>query len=360
MATKNRDRKEVQQLIEMGKSKGFLTYDEVNDALPADMVAADQMDDVLGVLGDEDIEIVDAATQVKIAPKRIAEEQHAEQKTSRDREHHPQSTPPKEGEDMDGYYSKSNDPVRMYLRKMGSVSLLTREGEVEIAKRIEQGEHMVLSAILNSPVAVREIMDLGEKLRKHKIRVKDIIRDADDENAEFDEEEADRRILRLIDKVKHLDKVAADLKTSLADCAASRKKGIEAEIDGNRQKMVETLEEMRLNKKTIEKVVAKLRSLIQRIERAETGIIDLARRAGVEVDQLRKEARQSRADAGAARKYKKKYAVTPDEVLGAHSAAQKNLKKVEEELQLDVKELRESYESIREGERIADKAKAEL
>jgi RNA polymerase primary sigma factor len=358
MATKNRDRKEVQQLIEMGKSKGFLTYDEVNDALPADMVAADQMDDVLGVLGDEDIEIVDAATQVKIAPKRIAEEQHAEQKVSRDRDQTPSTA--KNEEDLDGYYSKSNDPVRMYLRKMGSVSLLTREGEVEIAKRIEQGEHMVLSAILNSPVAVREIMDLGDKLRKHKIRVKDIIRDAEDENAEFDEEEADRRILRLIDKVKHLDKVAQDLKESLASCAQSRKKGIESEIDANRQKMVETLEEMRLNKKTIEKVVAKLRGLIQRIERAETGILDLARRAGVEVDQLRKEARQSRADSGAERKYKRKYGLTPDDVLGAHSAAQKNLKKVEEELQLDVKELRESYESIREGERIADKAKAEL
>jgi RNA polymerase primary sigma factor len=360
MATKNRDRKEVQQLIEMGKSKGFLTYDEVNDALPADMVAADQMDDVLGVLGDEDIEIVDAATQVKIAPKRIAEEQHAEQKVSRDREHNPTSTPPKEGEDLDGYYSKSNDPVRMYLRKMGSVSLLTREGEVEIAKRIEQGEHMVLAAILNSPVAVREIIDLGDKLRKHKIRVKDIIRDAEDDNAEFDEEEADRRILRLIDKVKHLDKVAQDLKETLSTCAASRKKGIDAEIDANRQKMVETLEEMRLNKKTIDKVVAKLRGLIQKIERAESGIGDIAKRAMVEADVLRKEARQSRGDANAERKYKRKYGVTPDDVLGAHSAAQKNLKKVEEELQLDVKELRETYDAIRQGEFIADRAKAEL
>jgi RNA polymerase primary sigma factor len=357
MATKNRDRKEVQQLIEMGKSKGFLTYEEVNDALPADMAAPDQMEDVLGALGDEDIEIVDAATQVKIAPKRIVEEQH-EQKTSRDRETAP--TASKTEEDIDGYHSKSNDPVRMYLRKMGSVSLLTREGEVEIAKRIEQGEHMVLSAILNSPVAVREIIDLGDKLRKHKIRVKDIIRDAEDDNAEFDEEEADRRILRLIDKVKHLEKVATDLKESLQTCAASRKKGIEAEVDANRQKMVETLEEMRLNKKTIDKVVAKLRGLIQKIERAESGVFDMAKRAMIDVDVLRKEARQARGDAALERKYKKKYAVTPDDVLGAHSAALKNLKKVEEELQLDVKELRESYESIREGERIADKAKAEL
>ena len=358
MATKNRDRKEVQQLIEMGKSKGFLTYDEVNDALPADMNAPEQMDDVLGALGDEDIEIVDAATQVKIAPKRIADEQ-AEQKNARNGEARAPNTPKTE-EEVDGYYSKSNDPVRMYLRKMGSVSLLTREGEVEIAKRIEQGEHMVLAAILNSPVAVREIIDLGDKLRKHKIRVKDIIRDADDDNAEFDEEEADRRILRLIDKVKHLDKVAQDLQGSLETCAASRKKGIEGEIDANRQKMVETLEEMRLNKKTIDKVVAKLRSLIQKIERAESGVYDLAKRAQVEVDVLRKEARQSRGDATAERKYKRKYGCTPDDVLGAHSAAQKNLKKVEEELQLDVKELRETYEAIREGERLADKAKAEL
>jgi RNA polymerase primary sigma factor len=357
MATKNRDRKELQQLIEMGKSKGFLTYDEVNDALPADMVAADQMDDVLGVLGDEDIEIVDAATQVKIAPKRIAEEQ-AEQKGAREREQTP--APAKNEEDLDGYYSKSNDPVRMYLRKMGSVSLLTREGEVEIAKRIEQGEYMVLSAILNSPVAVREIIDLGDKLRKHKIRVKDIIRDAEDDNAEFDEEEADRRILRLIDKVKHLDKVAQDLQESLGASAPSRKKSIEGEIDANRQKMVETLEEMRLNKKTIDKVVAKLRGLIQKIERAESSILDLAKHAGVDVDQLRKEARQSRGDAATERKYKRKYGLTPDDVLGAHSAAQRNLKKVEEELQLDVKELRETYEAIREGERIADRAKAEL
>jgi RNA polymerase primary sigma factor len=348
---KNRDRKEVQQLIEMGKSKGFLTYDEVNDALPADVVA-DQMDDVMGVLGDEDIEIVDAATQVKIAPKRIVEEEAADKK--------PAVRDQKADEDVDGYYSKSNDPVRMYLRKMGSVSLLTREGEVEIAKRIEQGEHAILAAILNSPVAVREIIDLGDKLRKHRIRVKDIIRDAEDEDREFDEEEADRRILRLIDKVKHLDKVGQDLVASLESCAPSRKKGIQDEIEANRQKMVETLEEMRLNKKTIDRVVMKLRTLIQKIERAESGATELEKRTGVEMDQLRKEARVARGDQGAERRFKRRHGVTPDDVLAHHSAAMKNLRKVEEELQLDVKELRGTYSEIRDGERVSERAKAEL
>jgi len=357
MAQKNRDRKEVQQLIEMGKSKGFLTYDEVNDALPADVVA-DQMDDVMGVLGDEDIEIVDAATQVKIAPTRIAQEEAHEKKQVPQRETQQNG---KEAESDDGsYYSKSNDPVRMYLRKMGSVSLLTREGEVEIAKRIEQGEHTILGAILNSPVAVREIIDLGDKLRKHKIRVKEIIRDAEDEDREFDEEEADRRILRLIDKVKHLDKVAQDFLATLETCAQSRRKSVEAEALANRSKMVETLEEMRLNKKTIDRIVMKLRALIQKIERAESGTSELEKRTGVDKDQLRKEARTAKGDANAERRFKRKHGVTPDEVLANHQAAQKNLRKVEEELQLDIKALRHTYQEIREGERVAERAKAEL
>ncbi len=343
--------KETEQLAENGKSKGFLTYDEVNDALPADQVV-DQMDDVMGVLGDEDIEIVDAATQVKIAPKRIVEEEAASQQNKQ--------LPREKEEDVDGHYSKSNDPVRMYLRKMGSVSLLTREGEVEIAKRIEQGEHQVLNAILNSPVAVREIIDLGDKLRKHKIRVKDIIRDADDEDGEFDEEEADRRILRLIDKVKHQDKVVEDLKAQLETCAASRKKGIEADIDANRGKMVETLEEMRLNKKTIDRVVMKLRSLIQKIERAELGTTELEKKTGVDMDQLRKEARAARGDANGERRFKRKHQVTVEEVLANHSQAQKKLKAVEEELGLDVEQLKLTYEQIFRGERVAEKAKAEL
>ena len=333
-------------------SKGFMTYDEVNESMPADVVA-DQMDDVMSVLGDEDIEIVDAATQVKIAPKRIVEEENAEKKAV------PRGAQ-KENEEDSSYYSKSNDPVRMYLRKMGSVSLLTREGEVEIAKRIETGEHMILGAILNSPVAVREIIDLGDKLRKHKIRVKDIIRDAEDDNAEFDEEEADRKTLRLIDKVKHLDKVAQDLNAQLDTAAASRKKSVEGEIESNRNKMVETLEEMRLNKKTIDRIVIKLRTLIQKVERAESGSTELEKRTGVEWDVLRKEARLAKGEALLERKFKRKFGIAPEEVLQNHSASLKNLKKVEEELQLDIKALRTTYEQIRDGERLAERAKAEL
>ncbi|NOU32360.1 MAG: RNA polymerase sigma factor RpoD [Polyangiaceae bacterium] len=355
MATKNRkDVPETTNGNGNGKEKnGFLTYDEVNESMPADVIS-DQMDDVMGALGDEDIEIVDAATQVKIAPKRIVEEESAEAKKQVSRDG------AKAEEDDGSYYSKSNDPVRMYLRKMGSVSLLTREGEVEIAKRIEEGEHKVLGAILNSPVAVREIIDLGDKLRKNKIRAKELVRDGEDEEREFDEEEAAKKILRQIDKVKNLDKIAQDLGAILETCAAGKKKTVENDIVQNRAKMVDTLEEMRLNKKTIDRIVQKLRGLIQKIERAESGSTELERRTGVDKELLRKEAKAAKGDANGERRFKKKHGITIEEVMTNHSAALKNLRRVEEELKLDVKQLRHTYGEIREGERVAERAKAEL
>jgi RNA polymerase primary sigma factor len=352
MATKNRkDAPESSTTNGKDTSKnGFLNYDEAADTMGAD-VGSDQMDDVMGVIGDEDIEIVDATTQVKIAPKRIVEEEAADAKKQVSRS----------GEDDAAAQAKSsNDPVRVYLRNMGSVSLLTREGEVEIAKRIEQGEHQILGAILNSPVAVREILDLGERLKKQKIRVKELVRDGDDEEREFNEEEATKKILRQIEKVRTLDKVAQDLRVLFDTCAQTKKKSVEADLQTNRTKMVDTLEEMRLNKKTIDKIVQKLRGLIHKVERAESGSTELERRTGVDKDALRKEARAAKTDATLDKKFRRKHGISPDEVMLNHNAAQKNLKRVEDELQLDVKQLRNTYGDILEGERISVKAKAEL
>jgi RNA polymerase primary sigma factor len=349
-----KERKALEKLVETGKSKGFLTYDEVNDALPAD-VSPDQIDDVVGALGDEDIEIVDGATQVKIAPKRIADEEASDKKLL--------ITSDREEEDVD-YYSKSNDPVRMYLRKMGSVSLLTREGEVEIAKRIETGEQKVNAAILDSPIAVREIIDLGEKLRKHKIRVKEIIKDAENDDQEFDEEEADRRIIRLIDKVKRLDKRKAELiderKEGKPD---TRRKQIDAEVAQVNGELVTTLEEMRLNKRTIDKIVQKLKGLISKVEKAEAGATELEKRTGLSKGEIKRELVKVKGNKIAEARLAKKLNVTREDLLEWEATiknAQKGLKKVEEELNIDVEAIRRTYENIREGERMAEKAKAEL
>src|SRR5438105_3111923 len=207
--SKATERKEVRDLLAMGRDKGFLTYDEVNDALPADIVSSDQIDDVMSMFGDNDIAIVDEANKVKLPEIKPPEPEPVAAKEHEDAEEK------KEQEEEDAY-AKSNDPVRMYLRKMGSVSLLTREGEVEIAKRIEEGEKEVLDAVLHSSIAIKEIIQIGDRLRKGKMRVREVIRDAPDEDDEtFDEQGRADQVVKLIDKIRRLDRDNEKLREQL-------------------------------------------------------------------------------------------------------------------------------------------------
>ena len=127
---------EVQQLIDLGKEKGYLTYDEVNDILHADMVSSEQLDDVMSMFGEMDIEVVDAEQ------KSTSNKQPSQESSSSDDNE-------EEAEFDADVMGRTSDPVRMYLREMGQVSLLTREGEVEIAKRIEEGLKQVLQALVH-------------------------------------------------------------------------------------------------------------------------------------------------------------------------------------------------------------------
>jgi RNA polymerase primary sigma factor len=363
--------KAKEQLITLGKTKGFLTYDDVHEALPGEDVGPDQMDDVLSALDDEEIEVVDDASNIKIAPHRGSEEDAPPKTAAKGGDSDDDgpapaqasssSTPARTGSD-DEYY-KSNDPVRMYLRKMGSVALLTREGEVEIAKRIEEGENEILSAILSSPVAVREIIDIGERLRNHKIRVKDIVRDAEDEEHEFDEEEADRRIIRLIDKVKRSDKKNQELLEERKGAADVRRKAIDKELSEGKKELVKTLQEMRLNKKTIDKIVSKLKAMIDRVHRAQGKVFELEKITGTSKADLKRMIREAKDDPALEMELAKKLGVDRSELElmdEALKSAQKGVKKVEEELKIDVNEMLRTYTSIRMGERKAEKAKAEL
>jgi len=364
----NRDQTErrKQQLISMGKAKGYLTYDDVNDHMPDDVVSSDQIDDWLSSLGDEGIEVVDSAHSVKVhsgtatGPK-VPEILDEEEKKEED-----------EDDDFDGGYSKTNDPVRMYLRKMGSVSLLTREGEVEIAKRIEEGERRVLQVVLNSAIAVEEILELGEKLKKGKIRVKDVVRDLDDEDADFDEEWHTDRVVKIIDKVRRLqrdnEKILEELDAGAAVPGGAkavdlRKKKLKDKLEENKQEMFELLSELRINKKQIDRVVQKLKSLVMRIEKGEAEIEEFERRVGMPQKDLARTLKEMKANATKAKAIVKKLGVTSEELENAAQGmieSKKKIKRVEEEAKLSIDDLRRTYKEIAEGERMAEKAKAEL
>ena len=184
--------KEVKKLIDLGKEKGYLTYDDVNDMLPAEVVSPDQIDDVMSIFGEMDIEVVDANQRVSLAGagEELAEDEEEEKEIE---------------SEVDGdMVGKTGDPVRMYLREMGTVSLLSREGEVEIAKKIEQGEKQVIDEVLSSPLALTYVLDLGEKLAQHEIRVREIIKEEGEEDAEYLEQEEihEKRLLEQIGKIR--------------------------------------------------------------------------------------------------------------------------------------------------------------
>jgi RNA polymerase primary sigma factor len=349
-ATKSTKDTKLASLFEAGKSKGFLTFDEVNNAIPEGM-NPDQIDDVVGALTAEDIQIVDGATQPTATRARIPQEERRKKMQVATRKE----------EEVD-YYSKSNDPVRMYLRKMGSVSLLTREGEVEIAKRIEVGELKVTAAILDSPIAVHEIIEVGERLRKHKVRVKDLIRDVETDDQEFDEEEADRRIIRLVDKVKRLERKQATLEEGIKEKKLDPIKAGES-IQKLGREMVATLEEMRLNKKTIDKIVLVLKRQISRLERAESPLRPFMKRGQCDISGLRALLTKSKGNRHSEARLAKKIGTSRPELANIEQQIKdtnKQLKAIEEDLVCDILTLRASYEDILRGELMAERAKSEL
>ncbi|AKJ01944.1 RNA polymerase RpoD-like sigma 70 subunit [Archangium gephyra] len=374
------DRKEVKDLLAAGREKGFLTYDEVNDALPADIVSSDQIDDVMSMFGDNDIEIVDAqkaAQSTEIKPTVAVEEERAEADEDE-----------KDEDDEPG--GKSNDPVRLYLRKMGSVSLLTREGEVEIAKRIEDGEKEVLRALLACRVAMVEILDIGTRLKNGKLRVRDVIKDAPEEaqaegeepEAEVAEEGADgegqpaqlaqselNKIEQINKQIERIRKFAKDCEVLDAELSGKKKltdvkkKELKQEVKDLRTKMMEVLEEMRLNKKQVDRIVLNLKGLIERVEKAESELREIERRYGVPMDTLRELLREAKEDPEAMKKAQRKLNATAEQIEAVERdvrTATRNIKRVEEEANLEVEELRRNYEAIRMGERRAERAKTEL
>jgi RNA polymerase primary sigma factor len=370
----NRDRdteRQKQKLITMGKQKGYVTYDEVNDAMPEEIVSSDQIDDWLSTLGDEGIEVVDGggaggvkvpttarASQPKIPE--VIEEEGEEAPVDEEKE---ATAEKEEEEDYEGY-SKTNDPVRMYLRKMGSVSLLTREGEVEIAKRIEEGERRVLQVVLNSSIAVEEILELGNRLKQQKIRVKEVIRDVDEEDAEFDEEWHTDRVCKLIDKVRRLHaKNQANNEQMDAKLPEAKKKKLKDENQENMQEMFEQLSELRINKKQIEKIVQKLKELVVRIEKGENEIKEVESKIGLSQKDLRKTLKEMKSSPQKSRGLVKKLGLNPEELEEANlniGNAQKKIKRVEDEAKLTEDSLRTTYRDIHEGERMAERAKSEL
>jgi RNA polymerase primary sigma factor len=182
---------EINQLISKGKEKGYLTYEEVNDVLPADVVTPEQIDDLMHLFGENEIDIVDTSTKGEKIAAAKGDGQN------------------KDGNSGDGApASKSDsisidDPVRLYLREMGTISLLTRKGEVEIAKRIEAGQVEVLAAVASCAVTTRELVAMAEEVKKGELRIYDLIQSPEpEENKEQSGKDESKKFIKRVKALK--------------------------------------------------------------------------------------------------------------------------------------------------------------
>ena len=182
---------EFKKLISLGEEKGFLTYDDVNDLLPSDVISSDQIDDIIMLFGEKNIDIIDTDKGEKLVVKKAAEERVEIKR-----------------EDILGLLpaiGRTGDPVKMYLREMGLVSLLSREGEVEIAKKIEEGARESMEAVFSVTVSLKEVVNIGAQLKSGAIRVKSVVDNLEDEDGVMEEDMHRERVIKLIDKVTSLD-----------------------------------------------------------------------------------------------------------------------------------------------------------
>ncbi len=346
---KEDEMEKVKELIHMGKKKGFLTYDEVNNLLPPDIVSSDQIDDLMMMFGEMEIEVVDAAHKVKVSKQR--------------EEIEPLPAEEEMELEADGL-GKSIDPVYMYLREMGSVSLLTREGEVEIAKRIEQGEKEVINAVLDSPVTIKEIIQLGERLRSKKVSPVELAPELEEEDEYFLEEEFNvQRILALIDQIRKLDERNRQLREKLGKSAVSTQSQIEKKEQENKEKIVSLLKDINLKTKHIDKIVQKLKGLADRVEKADSEITDVLNQAGVAFEQLQRLLRLMKKKPGDFRKTLRKSGLKKEDLEEYDRVirnAQRKIRRVEAESNLPVEELKRTLQAVRNGEMKAEFAKNEL
>jgi RNA polymerase primary sigma factor len=353
MAKKNMD--EVKQLIDIGKEKGFLTFDEVNDILPPD-IATEQIDDVMGMFGELDIEIVDSSQKVKIPKIKIDLEEGDEESEG-------------EAEEVEfepGSIGRTSDPVRMYLREMGSVSLLTREGEVEIAKRIEDGDREVAGIILNTPITVKEVLALGEKLRKFQINPSEISKDIEEEvdvDAEEGEEDVHKnRLLDAIDAIAASDQETNELSVALESAkAAAKKKELEKQLKESKELLAERLKSLRLKDRHITRVADRLKELSAKVNRVKNELAEV--HVIVSPDKLAELLEKFKLDEAKGMAALKPLKLSEDDFQKVEKRLKngaRKLTKVEQESGFKAMELSKAIRAIREGEHKARIAKSEL
>lgn len=342
-------KEELKKLIELAQDKGDLTVEEINEALPPELVAVEALDSIMHGLEVQGIAITEHVLSEDEDSASFLDDASDDDEAQ------------EEVADVRG-----NDPVRMYLRKMGSVSLLTREGEVHIAQRIESGERQIVRAILTTPIGTREIVKLGDRVDSGRLKVKAIFRGLEDEDTQYDENEYIQKIHELIGEVRKYEKKAQSYFDVLKRDNATDKerKTAEEEVAKLVDELMVGFESINFNRKTINRIVIKFKNLVSRMSELQRRQRDAVKRTfskdmedlkarSSKVENSEKEAGQMMKDTGLSFNKFQSYAASAID-------AEKRFDRLNADTQMHFNWIRETNTNIWRGERDADRAKSEL
>jgi RNA polymerase primary sigma factor len=351
---------EFKELFDLARSRRYLTYDEINEQLPSHVVGVPQIDELLiKIMADYNVELVASEKKIPISEKKI-------------RNHDAEK--PEEDEDEDEITAdpesvvRGNDPVKMYLHEMGSVSLLTREGEVEIAKRIELGEQQVFSVIIECPVTIKEVLALGDKLQKGTIRLKEVIRGFEEEEVpDGDDSTHVERVLRQIEEMKEYEAkyqgLLAKRNTIGSDADDAYMKQVEEEVAACRLQVVTCLRNINLNSNMIDHIAGKLKFLVQKLEGARDELWAAEYELKMPIDKAQEKIRFLKALIEEKKPIKKYTNLSPHRLLELEKKLENGLRKIQKlraDAGMEEDNLVRALESCRQGEHLARRAKSEL
>jgi RNA polymerase primary sigma factor len=326
---------EVKQLIAIGKEKGYLLYDEVNELLPADITSSDELDDLFSTFGSAGIEVVDSEQKYR--------EDKLLDRTGEGAEELELDLTP-------GALDKTNDPVRMYLREMGTVPLLTREGEVEIAKRIERGKLAVIKSISRTPTVARAIMTMGDQLKNEERSIRELVTFVDEELTDDKIDDRKRQVLRQIEAVRKswmgLEKCKEKLeKTPRGTTTRDKRKFRRVRWEALRARV-----ELSQLIRKIEFTEAVKRRLIDQIKESVEAVMRVRR----EIDQLERQLNPKNKKSSRLKEEEKKNLFRRQKELKVQ------VKAMADELEETPDQLMRTIETIARGEIQAEQAKKEL
>jgi RNA polymerase primary sigma factor len=355
---------EVKKLIARGKQKGFLTYEDLNNTLPAEMATSEQLTNLMALFNEMDIEIVESTEGSRQKKNLGASEDDDDEKEDVEEEKEIDLTP--------GVLSRTDDPVRLYLKEMGSVALLSREGEIEIAKRIEEGKIDIATAVFGLPMSIHYVLSLRDQLKARKISIRDLVppveteEEFEEEETESDDEEMRTKTLDALNRVRKVSQPLMKLYAQYRRLNGNpaKQQQVRQQIREVRKQVVEKMESVNLHAAIKDKMVQRVREVGQQFRAAEREILNCQRRLGVSGEagqELLRKLSRGRRDFLAVRRKCGVAEESLQEIKKTHAAARARIRQLEtEEALVSAEEIKETVKHLDIAAEKVKQGKAEL